>query len=100
MKDEVAELINMPPDVVEELLEEGELIACKVEVLHVFEHDELIAHRVGILVGNDGAIPVAGSSVERMLKRAIDALEGALKGCQKNPHTGFTETHKENRNLH
>jgi len=100
VKDEVAELINMSPDIVEDLLEEGDLIACKVEVLHVFEHDELVAHRVGILVGNDRAVPVARSTVERILKRTIDTLEGALKSCQDNPHAGFAQAHNEPRNLH
>ena len=99
MKNEIALLIGMPEDEVEEKLEEGEYIAVKVEILRVFEHDELFAQQVGILVPEGGA-PSSAAAAERMLKGAIASLEEALTSLHADPEAGIVTAQMEGAVLH
>ena len=99
MKNEIALLIGMPEDEVEEKLEEGEYIAVKVEILRVFEHDELFAQQVGILLP-EGGMPSSAAAAERMLKGAIASLEEALTSLHEDPEEGFVTAQMEGAVLH
>lgn len=99
MKDEIALLIDMPEADVEEKLEEGEYLAVKVEILRVFEHDELFAQQVGIILPNGGT-PSRAADAERMLKGAIASIEEALKRLHADPEEGFITAQKEQAIIH
>jgi len=99
MKNEIALLIGMPEDEVEEKLEEGEYIAVKVEILRVFEHDELFAQQVGILLP-EGGMPSSAAAAERMLKGAIASLEEALARLHADPGEGFVTSQMEGAVFH
>ena len=88
MKNEIALLIGMPEDEVEEKLEEGEYLAVKVEILRVFAHDELFAQQVRILLP-EGGMPSSPASAARMLNGALASLEEALTSLHEGPEEGF-----------
>jgi hypothetical protein len=99
MKNEIALLIGMPEHEVEEKLEEGEYLAVKVEILRVFEHDELFAQQVGILLP-EGGTPSSAAAAERMLKGAVASIEEALKRLHAYPEEGFVTVQMEGVVLH
>ena len=99
MKKDVADVLSLPVDVVEAMLEEGELIAYTVEVLHVYQHDELVAQRIGIMVGNEQEPPATNSSVERILRRTTDTLEEARLRNRDDAPPGVAEVRQERRSI-
>lgn len=99
MIDEIALLIDMPEAEVEEKLEEGECLAVKVEILRVYEHDELFAQHVGIILP-DGGTPSSAAAAERMLKGAIASIEEALKRLHADPEEGSIPAQKERAIIH
>ena len=99
MKDEIALLIGMPLHDVEEKLGEGEYLAVKVEILRVFEHDELFAQQVEIFLP-EGGMPSSAAAAERMLKGAIASLEEALARLHADPGEGFVTSRMEGNVFH
>ena len=95
MKKSISELLSLPVDTVEELLERGDLTAYTVGVLHVFEYDELVAQQVIIMVGPQEVPPTSPESVERILKRIIATLEEARVRNRVAETSGFAETRQE-----
>lgn len=99
MKDEIALLVGMSEEDVEKKLGEGEYLAVKVEILRVFEHDELFAQQVRIILP-EGGMPSSAASAARMLNGALASLEEALTSLHEDPEEGFVTAQMEGAVLH